>query len=266
MATADIVTSLSHQDFLADWLVSVAGRGPQHLVMLPSGADKYAICDGSVTREMVAAHLDGEVCLGAMLIGLSPREEITTRAIVIDADNPAEWARLRTIGEQLAASGARVCLEQSPVRQDSHAGGGHLWIVFNAEVSADAALATAWGHARRLSDFWEYWPRCTDSQAFAFQAIRLPGGRYRRGKTDAWCELSAHRDPLRERVTGWAAIRKLVCYQTPAAWVTASPPARSIVMGGLRVGDVRHKEATQRRQRRQQLEDRLRPSVLGTRA
>lgn len=193
---------------MVHFLQQIAGDADKHITLKVSGEDKYKVHHTLCTLDLCCDYLCGDVCAGANL----RYWDGSVRAICYDGDSEESWARLKSAAEKLWRSGAQVFLETSPHR------GGHLWIVFDALVNAEAALATAVKHAPELAGL-EAFPGSNQ--------VRLPGGRYRRKEIDAWCQLrmvGSGGGPY----TGPAAISVMADHLTPASWVTepAEAPAR----------------------------------------
>jgi len=199
-------------------MLCIAGDIPRHITMESRGARKYVErpnrrhpAPAPVTPELLRRHVEGRITLGSWLAN----RDGSTWAVVWDADDAERWKILLEAGRKLLTSGASPIAERSPVN-GKHAGGGHLWIVFQEPVEPRAARATAEKHAPELMDFREFWPRAG--------AVRLIGGYYRRGETSAWCGAVALRRP-EEWVTSWAATALAWLEDTPSGWVTESAPA-----------------------------------------
>jgi len=193
---------------IEDLLLAIAGPDPQHLELLPTGDTKCTTHAGPVTLELVQRMIAGTYSPGTRL----SYPNGMTRAICLDADNSATKQTLIDAACKLSGSGASPLLESSP--SIHHKDNVHLWLVFDGLVNAAAAWATIEAAAPELSGWSERWPgRRT--------CIRLPGAYYRRPGAEGWCQL--WRPGGMHRTEG-AAFGLLLDQQTPACWVTASPP------------------------------------------
>jgi hypothetical protein len=207
-----IVTASQVDSRLLAWLAEVAGDGVKHIEMQPKGNAKYLWRDGAVTEQLVAAHLAGNVTVGATL----RRADGKTLATCFDVDTEARADTLAAAAVKLTVAGAYVTYSESPAKnEDGTRRGARLDIYYAEPVDAANARATALRHAPELADIVEYWPNNATGNG---QATRLPFARYRRGDVDAWCDV-AFMDG--ERLTGVDAAQRVYSDErTPAAWVT----------------------------------------------
>jgi len=111
----------------------------------------------------------------------------------------------------LEQAGFKPILEESPVEEGAHVGGGHLWVIFDRLVDAYSARQTMLSIAPMLAESKEYWPNGS-------ARVRLPGGRYIHGGTDAWCKLS---DAYGTKLShdGAGAADALLSMQSPSSLV-----------------------------------------------
>ncbi len=197
----------------AQLLLELAGQGttadgrPSHLTMsnAPYGA-KYRTVHRHPTIDDCRRHLAGTGTMGAWLTWGE-----MCRAIGYDKDNATGYALLERAAGRLRASGAWPLLEQASLPEEcDHAGGGKLWLVFEARVRHAWAFGTAEGHAPELRQVRERFPGSVP--------VRLPGGLYRRG-VDIWSELCAFGATDDGYYTGEYAIRTITENLTPAGWV-----------------------------------------------
>ncbi len=202
---------------ICERLLCVAGDLPRHILMQADGPRKYVERPNEkypdsapVTEHLIRRHLEGSITLGAYLLHTNG----LTWAVCWDADNEARWEALLRAGRELLASGAKPIIERSPTKEE-HAGGGHLWIILTRPADPRAARATAEKHAPELRDFREFWPGCG--------GVRLLGGHYRYGETNAWCEAAAMRRS-EERLAGVDAAGLALTEETPSDWVTEPAP------------------------------------------
>jgi hypothetical protein len=186
-------------------LVRIAGDSNSHIQMQPSGLNKYLTVQRPVTQELARKHILGEICLGASLV----RVDGATHANCWDADDELGWEVLLAAADALYLSGAIPVLERSP--SEDHFGGGHLWLFYDKAVDPGSAKATAVKHAPELAKIKETWPGGGKG------SVRLPGGRYRRGKVDEWPKVSHVAGP---EVSGLEALRLISRSLTKASWVT----------------------------------------------
>ncbi len=152
----DAITDPAHA------LVCLAGDYKSHIVMMSAGKDKYVARNRRFGRKQAERHLAGEECLGARL----GYRDGTTYALCWDVDTVERWKLLLEAADLLRQSGAYPLLVQSP--STLHAGGGHLWLVFDRRVHTADAFATAIATAPGLRHVGERWP--------GSGKVRLPGG------------------------------------------------------------------------------------------
>jgi hypothetical protein len=188
------------------FLLDIAGDAKTYIEMQAHGDDKYVTRHRALDEGMIAAHLDGLVCVGAAL-GWS---DGTTRSLTFDADNPDEFEALKGAAVQLLNSGATPVLAPSPSQQ--HSGGGHLSLYFDARVDAGDAFAMVFKIAPGLRAIEECWPKGESK-------VRLPGAYYHRDQVHEACIYFVGQDPLPH--TGIDAIMRNL---TPVAWVTEQAP------------------------------------------
>lgn len=194
----------------AQLLLEIAGQGPadEHIEMCKRGPEKYTTIKRALNLGDLRAHLRGYKTKGATL-----QHGVNTRAIVFDVDTPEGWQRLQEAAQSLAIVDFKPILEPSPVPEGDHAGGGHLWMIFDGLVNAYSALQTIYQYTGGLlAECKEYWPREGNHR------VRLPGGKYVKSGFEAWCKLyDADGNELSHDGTGAAAV--LLDYQTPASVV-----------------------------------------------
>lgn len=234
--TNEAPSALSDEEALqreADLLLDLAGPSPEYIRMLWPGerkrdgtlypeTQKYITVHYPLDRIVTLSHLRGQQTIGATL----QYDDDQARGICADGDDAAMFTRLQSAAVKLAAAGYMPLLEASPA-QDSHAGGGHLWILFDRLVHARAAWAHILTLAPELEVIKERWP--------SNKRVRLPGGFYKRpaGKDEdtgqdwpsvaAWCTLTsvATGDTARN---GIKAARLMLHNLTPASVVPDLPP------------------------------------------
>src|SRR5712692_5116168 len=147
-------------------LVEIAGPEPVHIEMSARGPKKYYDVHRPFTEQDAIAHLAGRTTCGATL----RHPGGMTRALCYDADTPDDWLRLLEAAWRLAEHGYRPLLEASPAPVETHAGGGHLWIIYTELVRAAWAQRHAAQVALTLAHISESWPGVSG------QKVRLPGG------------------------------------------------------------------------------------------
>ncbi len=190
----------------AQLLVAIAGEHTQHIEMIPT-PQKYTTVKSSLTQDDLLKHLQGMTTKGVFNRSLDGM----TRAIWFDPDNPEEWQICRDAAQELAvADDFKPILAPSPTNGE-HAGGGHLWIIFDAEVDAYSALQTLYQYVPRLKAIKDFWPG-------GGKNARLPGGKYVAPHFEAWCHLF---DEHMQNGIGTAAM--LIERQTPASVVIDYP-------------------------------------------
>src|SRR5205085_5167662 len=112
----------------------------------------------------------------------------------------------------LASLGFKPILEPSPVQDGDHAGGGHLWIIFESLVDAYAVHRTLCYRDPVLSEIKERWPNAETEDSNT--RVRLPGGKYVKPGFEAWCCLyDAYKNELSHDGPGAAWV--LLQYQSP---------------------------------------------------
>ncbi|GAC1633635.1 MAG: hypothetical protein NVS4B2_19600 [Chloroflexota bacterium] len=191
-----------------DLMLAIAGDDKTHVEMCPAGGDKYRTYPGRVTADLIREHMAGTKTIGTTLRHAGHM----TRILKWEVDDASVAEKLRTAATKLACAGASPLLEDSP--SVHHPGGLHLSLIFDALVDAGAAFATAEKWAPELRGIHERWP-CR-------KRVRLPGGYYQRPEAEGWCNVWK---PGGLHLHGAQAFELLVQSQTPAAWVTESPPA-----------------------------------------
>ena len=201
----------------AKLLVEIAGPEPVHIEMSPRGPKKYYDVHRGITVQDTHAHLGGWKTKGASL----RYPDGMTRALCYDADTPQDWQTLQTAARFLTYGDFCPLLEPSPVPDDEHTGGGHLWIIFTDLVKASWAHQHALQYAPMLHEIKESWPSPRSHQ------IRLPGGKYVKPGIARWCSLSdAHGRLL--ATDGPSAARVLLDAQTPAEMIPAYPEPEDV--------------------------------------
>ena len=213
LSTPDTLRQADILACAAKLLLEIAGPEPVHIEMSDRGPKKYYDVHRAITEQDSRAHLKGCKTKGACL----RHPGGMTRALCYDADTPQDWDTLRTAARFLTYGDFCPLLEPSPVQDDEHAGGGHLWIIFTDLVKASWAHQRALQYAPMLREIKECWPSPRNHK------VRLPGGKYvKPGGFAHWCSLSdAHGKPL--ATDGQSAARVLLDYQTPAEIVPEYP-------------------------------------------
>lgn len=189
-------------------LLAIAGPDSQHLELLPTGEAKCIVHKGPVTLELVQRMMAGNYSPGTRL----GYPNGMTRALCLDADTLENKQTLIDAASKLDSAGASPLLESSP--SIHHPDNVHLWIIFDELVNAAAAWATIEAIVPELKDWPERWPGTG-------KRVRLPGAYYRRPGAAAWCQLWRPGGMHVSSDRAWALMLK---EQTPACWVTASPP------------------------------------------
>lgn len=159
-------------------LLAVAGPSDEHIEMSKRGPKKYYTVYRKLTDDDMRDHLQGGKARGA----LCQYPGGQTRALAWDTDTPEQWAVIEDAARRLVAAGYLPILEPSPANR-----GGHCWIIFDALVNASAARQHVYEHAPALATLAEYWPGPPDAKHW--NKVRLPGGRYTRPDSAAWCAL-----------------------------------------------------------------------------
>lgn len=199
----------------AQLLLDIAGHGPadEHIEMV-ADSRKYTTIKRPLRLGDMFAHLCGYKTKGATL----QLPDGKTRAICFDADTPEDRQRLQEAAQLLAIVDFKPILEAAPIPEGySHAGGGKLWIFYDAPVDAYSALQTIYQYTgSRVQHIKEYWPREGNNR------VRLPGGKYVHPDFRSWCKLyDASGNELSHDGAGAAAV--LLQYQTPAEVVNEYP-------------------------------------------
>src|SRR5207302_1367181 len=104
-----------------------------------------------------------------------------TRALCWDVDSAEAWEVLTIHARALALAGYFPILEQSPSGR-----GGHLWIIFEKLVNADASRHAVHTIVPELAKISEHWPNQYYGKG---NRVRLPGGRYTAYGVNSWCQL-----------------------------------------------------------------------------
>lgn len=190
-------------------LLDIAGPDPGHLELQPTGKIKCINhSEQPLTPDLIKAMLAGECSPGTTLKYPGGK----TRALCLDADDPERARILLDAALKLDGAGASPLLESSP--SVHHPGSLHLWLVFDGLVHAAAAYATVIEIVPELRDWPERWPE-------KGTRVRLPGAYYRRPGAEGWCQLWR---PGGLHLSGERVFTLMLKAQTPASWVTASPP------------------------------------------
>jgi DNA-binding transcriptional ArsR family regulator len=195
----------------AELLLAVAGESEEHIAMARRGEKKYYTVDRPLALDDVLDHLQGGKARGA----LCSRADGWTRGLCWDGDDAECWAILEQAARQLAEAGYAPLLEPSPVGR-----GGHLWLLYDGLVEAQAARQQVYGLAPQLAQLAEYWPG--PHGARRWNKVRLPGGKYARPGVNAWCQLISVTDG-EISTDGRSAARLLLAHQTPVSIVPAIP-------------------------------------------
>lgn len=185
--------------------------------MSPRGPKKYYDVHRPLTERDTRAHLLGRKTTGACL----HHPDGMTRALCYDADTPEDWRHLVEAAQLLPYGDYLPLLEPSPVQEGEHAGGGHLWIVFDGLVKASWAKQHVMQLAPSLRHIKESWPGPGNHK------VRLPGGKYVKPGFAAWCTLSDGEGNILA-TDGLSAARVLLGAQTPAEIVPAYPEPESV--------------------------------------
>lgn len=196
-------------------LLALAGPSDEHIEMSKRGPKKYYTVFRKLTLDDLCDHLRGGKARGA----LCQYHDGQTRVLAWDTDTPEQWATVEDAARRLVAAGYLPVLEPSPARR-----GGHLWILFDALVIANAARQHVYELAPALKLLDEYWPGPLDAKRW--NKVRLPGGRYVRPDVNAWCQLISVSDGETSQ-DGNSAARLLIDHQTPASLVP--PPTDDAV-------------------------------------
>jgi transcription initiation factor TFIIIB Brf1 subunit/transcription initiation factor TFIIB len=201
----------------AKLLVEIAGPEPVHIEMSSHGPKKYYDVHRAISEQDTRAHLTGRKTKGACL----RHPGGMTRALCYDADSEQDWQTLQTAARFLTTGDLCPLLEASPVQDDEHTGGGHLWIIFTDLVKASWAHQRALQYAPMLREINESWPSPSNHK------IRLPGGKYVKPGFAQWCSLSdAHGKLL--ATDGQSSARVLLDSQTPAEIVPEYPEPEDV--------------------------------------
>jgi transcription initiation factor TFIIIB Brf1 subunit/transcription initiation factor TFIIB len=229
-------------------LVEIAGPEPVHIEMSDRGPKKYYDVHRTITVQDTRAHLQGWKTTGACL----RHPGGMTRALCYDADTPQDWQTLQTAARFLTYGDFCPLLEPSPVQDDEHAGGGHLWIIFTDLVKASWAHQRALQYAPMLQAIKETWPSPSNHK------IRLLGGKYVKPGFAQWCSLSdAHGKLL--ATDGQGVARILLDSQTPTEIIPEYPEPEDV---GQRPGsDSDHQAHSCSAQNRTEMCDERQPGV-----
>ena len=198
-------------------LVDIAGPEPVHIEMSARGPKKYYDVHRPLTERDTRAHLQGWKTTGACL----HHPDGMTRALCYDADTPEDWQHLVEAAQLLPYGDYLPLLEPSPVQDGEHAGGGHLWIVYDGLVKASWAKEHVVQFAPSLRHIQESWPGPGNHK------VRLPGGKYVKPGFAAWCTLTDGEGNILA-MDGQSAARVLLDAQTPAASVPEYPASEAV--------------------------------------
>jgi hypothetical protein len=193
-------------------LVEIAGPKPVHIEMSARGPKKYYDVHRPLTVRDTRAHLQGWKTTGACL----RHPDGMTRALCYDADTAEEWQYLVEAAQLLPYGDYLPLLEPSPLQEGEHAGGGHLWIVYDGLVNVSWAKQHVLQFAPSLRHIKESWPGPGNHK------VRLPGGKYVKPGFAAWCTLTDGEGSMLA-TDGLSAARVLLDAQTPAEIVPAYP-------------------------------------------
>ncbi len=204
-AFPDTPLTQDEQVAAAHLFLAIAGPGPkpEHVVMSKNGPGKYFTEHRALRLDDAYRHFRGVRTVGATL----QHPDLQTRAIGDDADNAEDFERLKACALHLAQAGFKPIVAPSPVTNDEHAGGGHLWVIFDSLVNVYAARKTLCYYAPRLAESKEYWPNAEVEGINS--RIRLPGGKYVKPGFEAWC-------PLYDAHEGNGTARVLLAFQSPS--------------------------------------------------
>ena len=198
-------------------LLDMAGPEPVHIEMSARGPKKYYEMHRPLTEHDTRAHLLGWKTTGACL----RHPAGMTRALCYDADTSEDWQYLVEAAQLLPYGDYQPLLEPSPVQAGEHAGGGHLWIIFDGLVKASWAKQHVVQFAPSLRRIQESWPGSGNHK------VRLPGGKYVKPGFAAWCALTDGEANILA-TDGLSAARVLLASQTPAARVPAYPASEAV--------------------------------------
>ncbi len=161
-------TEHQYQHFAEAFTAQFIQRRDLYARQLEDGS--YVRVNQPFTVELMRAHLEGKITLGAYLLSL----ENTTRFVVLDADTDERWAQTRQLSAELAAQGLPTMLEAS--RR-----GGHLWIFFDQPVPGDKARGFGLGLLQvfGMQDL-EVYPRQERHVDGPGSLIRIPLGIHRK--------------------------------------------------------------------------------------
>ncbi|HLZ62775.1 MAG TPA: winged helix-turn-helix domain-containing protein [Ktedonosporobacter sp.] len=188
----------------AQLLLALAGEHHEHIEMSRSGKAKYYTVHRSLTVDDLLDHLCGGRARGAPC----SYENGRTRGLGWDTDTADAWAMLQEAARRLAEAGYQPVLEPSPADR-----GGHLWLIYDALVEAEAARQHVYSLAPELAEIKEYWPG--PQEALRWNRVRLPGGKYVRPGVRAWCSLVSVADGETSR-NGLHSAQLLLTHQTKA--------------------------------------------------
>ena len=192
--------------------VEIAGPESVHIEMSASGPKKYYDAHRPLTEGDTCAHLQGWKTKGVCL----HHPDGMTRVLCYDADTSEDWQHLVEAAQLLPYGDYLLLLEPSPVQAGEHAGGGHLWIIFDGLVNVFWAKQHVLQFAPSLRHSKESWPGPGNHK------VRLPGGKYVTPGVAAWCTLTDGEGSTLAP-DGLSAARVLLDAQTPAEIVPAYP-------------------------------------------
>src|SRR5260221_1388595 len=198
-------------------LVDIAGPEWVHIEMSARGPKKYFDVHRPLTERDTRAHLLGWKTTGACL----RHSDGMTRALCYDADTPEAWQHLVEAAQLLPYGDYLPLLEPSPVQEGEHAGGGHLWIIYDGLVKASWAKQHVLQFAPSLRHIKESWPGPGNHK------VRLPAGKYVKPGVAAWCTLSDGEGNILA-TDGLSAGRVLLASQTPATLVPEYPESGAV--------------------------------------
>jgi hypothetical protein len=137
----------------AEFLLALAGQTDEHIEMSRTGKSKYYTVKRPLSLQDTFEHLQGGQARGTTC----SRPDGRTRGLCWDADEAERWELLKRAARQLVDAGYLAILEESPAGR-----GGHLWIIYDALVSAAAARHHAHCIAPDLATLGKYWPPAPD--------------------------------------------------------------------------------------------------------
>lgn len=201
----------------AELLLALAGPTPEHIQMAQTGKAKYYTFKRRLTLVDTVDHLEGGKARGALCC----YPDNKTRGLGWDTDEEDGWQVLQDTMRVLSEHGYLPILEPSPAAR-----GGHAWVIFDDLVDAEAARAHVLSLASALAMYKEYWPGPAGSER-RWNKVRLPGGRYTRPGTSAWCQLISVSDGEIATCGAESAVL-LLEHQTPAGIVPPDVTPRQI--------------------------------------